>query len=33
LGKALMGARVGDFVLWERPAGELELEILSIRPG
>jgi transcription elongation GreA/GreB family factor len=30
LARALMGARVGDSVTWERPTGSLELEILSI---
>ena len=32
LAKALLGARVGDHVLWERPAGELELKVLAIKP-
>ncbi|HEY9446812.1 MAG TPA: GreA/GreB family elongation factor [Burkholderiales bacterium] len=31
LAKALMNARVGDTVIWRRPAGETEVEILSIR--
>ena len=32
--KALIGARVGDLVAWKRPAGDCELQILSIRyPG
>lgn len=30
LGRALMGARVGDEVIWRRPAGDLALEILAI---
>jgi len=30
IGKSLMKRRVGDFVVVRRPAGELELEILSI---
>jgi len=30
LAKALLGARIGDHVLWERPAGELELTVLAI---
>ena len=30
LARALMGARVGDTVKWRRPAGDLELEIVSI---
>lgn len=31
LAKALMNARVGDVVNWNRPAGDKELEVLSIR--
>ncbi len=31
LARALMGARVGDIVLWERPAGEVEIEVRAIR--
>lgn len=31
LALALKDARVGDTVVWKRPAGDLELEILSIR--
>ena len=31
LAKALLGARVGDVILWRRPAGDVELEILAIR--
>lgn len=30
LGRALMGARVGDEVTWQRPAGDQVLEILAI---
>lgn len=30
LAKAMLNARVGDLVIWERPTGELELEIISI---
>ncbi len=30
LAKALIEARVGDIVIWERPLGETELEIISI---
>ncbi|MBF7142983.1 MULTISPECIES: GreA/GreB family elongation factor [Pseudomonas] len=30
LGRALMGARVGDEVLWHRPAGDHTLEVLAI---
>jgi transcription elongation factor GreB len=35
LAAAMLGARVGDSVTWQRPAGNLELEITSIRypPG
>lgn len=31
LARALMNGKVGDTVLWRRPAGEAEVEILSIR--
>ena len=31
LAKALLGARVGDSVTWHRPAGDRELEVVSIR--
>lgn len=31
LARALDGARVGDVVIWSRPAGEVELEVLGIR--
>ncbi|MGQ0750796.1 MAG: GreA/GreB family elongation factor [Betaproteobacteria bacterium] len=30
LAKAMMGARVGDVVVWRRPAGETEVEITGI---
>ncbi len=30
LAKALIDARVGDLVIWDRPMGETELEIVSI---
>lgn len=30
LAKAMLGARIGDTVTWQRPAGNLELEILAI---
>jgi len=30
LARALEGARVGDNVAWKRPAGDLEIEVLSI---
>lgn len=30
LARALLGARVGDSVLWKRPAGDLEVEVLEI---
>ena len=30
VGKAMIGARVGDTVKWHRPAGEVELEVLEI---
>lgn len=31
LAKALMGARAGDTVTWNRPAGSITLEVLEIR--
>jgi transcription elongation GreA/GreB family factor len=31
LARALIGARVGEPVTWQRPAGDLELEITAIR--
>jgi transcription elongation factor GreB len=31
LAKAVMGARVGDEVVWRRPAGDLRLEVTAIR--
>lgn len=31
LAKALMGAGVGDTVIWKRPVGDIGLEVLSIR--
>ena len=31
LARALVGAKVGQSVTWKRPAGDLELDILSIR--
>jgi transcription elongation factor GreB len=31
LARALMGARVGDTVVWRRPAGETEVEIMAVR--
>lgn len=30
LARALEGARVGDVVPWKRPAGDLEIEVLSV---
>ncbi|HEX6828580.1 MAG TPA: GreA/GreB family elongation factor [Burkholderiales bacterium] len=31
LARAMLGARVGDTVTWQRPAGNVELEITAIR--
>ncbi len=31
LARALLGARVGDEVVWKRPAGDLNVELLAIR--
>ena len=34
LARALMGAQVGDEVIWRRPSGTLRLEVLAIaHPG
>lgn len=33
LARALIGAEVGDSVLWRRPSGALELEVLEIGPS
>ena len=33
LARALLGAALGDTVLWPRPSGKLELEIIAIRYG
>jgi transcription elongation GreA/GreB family factor len=30
LAKAMIGARVGDTVVWRRPAGDAEVEIIEI---
>ncbi|MDX1401913.1 MAG: GreA/GreB family elongation factor, partial [Kiloniellales bacterium] len=30
LAKALNGSKVGDVVVWRRPSGDLELEVLKI---
>lgn len=32
LARALLGAAIGDLVTWRRPAGTVDLQILSIRP-
>ncbi|MCE5232848.1 MAG: GreA/GreB family elongation factor [Mizugakiibacter sp.] len=33
LARALLGARVGDEVIWKRPAGDLSIEVRGIRCG
>jgi transcription elongation factor GreB len=33
LGRALLGAQVGDEVTWKRPAGDQEIEVLMIEVG
>jgi transcription elongation GreA/GreB family factor len=33
LGRALLGARVGDEVLWKRPVGDQLIEVLRIDAG
>lgn len=33
LGRALLGAKVGEEVIWKRPVGDLAIEVLAIEPG
>ncbi|MFL6610430.1 MAG: GreA/GreB family elongation factor, partial [Pseudomonas sp.] len=33
LGRALLGARVGDEVVWKRPVGDVAIEVVAIEPG
>jgi transcription elongation factor GreB len=33
LGRALLGAQLGDEVLWQRPAGDQSIEIIRIEPA
>lgn len=33
LGRALIGAAVGDVAVWERPVGAVELEVVAVRFG
>jgi len=33
LGRALLGAQLGDEVLWQRPAGDQLIEIIRIQPA
>jgi transcription elongation factor GreB len=33
LGRALLGAQLGDEVLWQRPAGDQRIEIIRIEPA
>ncbi|EJM82807.1 GreA/GreB family elongation factor [Pseudomonas sp. GM60] len=33
LGRALLGAQLGDEVLWQRPAGDQTIEIIRIEPA
>ena len=33
LGQALIGSRVGDVAVWERPVGSVELEVVAVRFG
>jgi transcription elongation GreA/GreB family factor len=30
IAKALIGRKIGESVLWQRPAGNMQLEIISI---
>lgn len=32
LGRALLGAQVGDEVLWQRPVGDQLIEVLRVEP-
>jgi len=32
LGRALLGAALGDEVVWRRPAGDLSIEVIAIEP-
>ena len=31
IGRAVLRRRVGDSAIWQRPAGDLEVEIVSVR--
>jgi transcription elongation factor GreB len=33
LGRALLGARLNDEVLWQRPAGDQMIEVIRIEPA
>ena len=33
LGRALLGTQLGDEVLWSRPAGDLQIEVIKIEPA
>ncbi|WP_439877772.1 GreA/GreB family elongation factor [Pseudomonas prosekii] len=33
LGRALLGAQLGDEVLWQRPAGDQSIEVIRIEPA
>jgi transcription elongation GreA/GreB family factor len=33
LGRALLGARLNDEVLWQRPAGDQIIEVIRIEPA
>ncbi|MHC8323891.1 GreA/GreB family elongation factor [Pseudomonas sp. GB2N2] len=33
LGRALLGAQIGDEVMWKRPVGDLVIEVLGIEKG
>lgn len=33
LGRALLGVKVGEEVIWKRPVGDLAIEVLAIEPG
>jgi transcription elongation GreA/GreB family factor len=32
LGRALLGSKVGDEVVWKRPVGDMAIEVVAIEP-
>jgi transcription elongation GreA/GreB family factor len=33
LGRALLGSKLGDEVVWKRPVGDMAIEVVAIEPG